>query len=102
MQTEQRYTKTYGQPAEKHMPEHTFRAGGISASVWKNMTKEGDKEYRSVTFERRYKDKDGQWKSSNSLRISDLPKATVVLTKAYEYLVLKGQDTDTVQEEVVA
>lgn len=87
---------------EKRRPEHTIRAGTISASVWVNTTKEGDKEYRTVTFERRYTDKDGQWKSSSSLRLNDLPKAAVVLAKAYEYLILKGHDTDMVREEVIA
>ncbi len=87
---------------ERRHPEQTFRAGGISASVWKNTTKEGDKEYRNVTFERRYLDKDGQWKSTNSMHINDLPKASVVLAKTYEYLVLKEKDTVQLQEEVVA
>ncbi len=90
---------------EKRRPEQSFRAGAISASVWVNTTKEGDKEYRTVTFERRYQDKDGQWKSASSLRLNDLPRAAVVLAKAYEYLVLKGhegQDINTVQEEVIA
>ena len=87
MKTEQKYmTKT---PAyaptqeEKRRPEQTFRAGAISVSVWKNTTKEGDKEYRSVTFERRYMDKDGNWKTSGSLRVNDLPKAAVVIAKAF-------------------
>src|SRR3989338_4129577 len=85
----------------KNFPEQTFRAGGISVSVWKNTTKTEGKEYRTVTFERRYLDRDGQWKSSSSLRTNDLPKAAVVLTKAYEYLILRDKDMQNVQEEIV-
>lgn len=96
------YQQLHTSTEEKHRPEQTFRAGAISASIWRNTTKEGDKEYRSVTFERRYMDKEGQWKTSGSLRVNDLPRAAVVLAKAYEYIVLKGQDTDAVQEEVSA
>ncbi len=97
------YANTYGTatkydavPQEKPKPEQTFRAGGISASVWRNITKDGENEYPSITFERNYKDKDGSWKSTTSLRMNDLPKAAVVLAKAYEYLVLKGHNAPQV------
>jgi len=82
---------------EKNLPEVKFRAGAISATVWKNQgqNKEGQPtEYRSVSFERGYKDKDGEWKSTKSLRVSDLPRAMVVLNKAYEYLVLKDNNPE--------
>lgn len=100
----QQYTPVPAMPArqEKHAPEQTFRAGGIRASVWRNTTKEGDREFRSVTFERSYKDKDGAWKTTSSLRVNDLPRAAVVLAKAYEYLVLRGQSNDASTEEVIA
>jgi hypothetical protein len=83
-------TNTTGNP-----PEKKFRAGAISASVWKNnvTTKDGrEAEIMSVTFQRSYKDKKtDEWKRTSSLRTMDLPKAVVVLNKAYEYLVLNGQ-----------
>ena len=75
-------------------PEKKFRAGGMCATIWKNevQTKEGQTaEYRTVSFERSYKDKDGSWKTTNSLKMNDLPKAAVVLSKAYEFIVLKEQ-----------
>jgi hypothetical protein len=34
-------------------------------------------------------DKNGEWQSTNTLRINDLPKASLVLQKAYEYIVMK-------------
>ncbi|MFC1731652.1 hypothetical protein ACFL6I_15150 [candidate division KSB1 bacterium] len=86
---------------EKNLPEAKFRAGGICATVWKNTgkNKEGkETEYRTVSFERNYKDKNDEWKSTSSLRTGDIPRAEVVLRKAYEYLVLKN---NSIQEEVV-
>ncbi len=80
-----------------NQPEKKFSTGVISATVWKNngtSKKTGESvEFRTVTLQRRYTDKEGNWQTSSNLRISDLPKASLVLQKAYEYLVLKGQDS---------
>ncbi len=77
-------------------PEKKFSTGAISAAVWKNngtSKKDGSPvEFRTITLQRVYTDKDGNWKSTNSMRINDLPKASLVLNKAYEYLVLKEHD----------
>ena len=76
-------------------PERKFKVGVISATVWRNTLtgkdgKSGD--VLSVSFDRRYLDKEtNQWKSSNSLRANDLPKAVLVLNKAYEYVLLNSQ-----------
>jgi len=76
----------------KNMPEKKFSAGAISATVWKNAgtSKQGQPvEYRTITLQRSYK-KDGSWQTANSLRLNDLPKAALLLNKAFEWLVLKG------------
>jgi len=74
-------------------PEKKFSAGAVSAAIWKNngsSRKTGEAvEFRTITLQRSYKDKAGAWQTSNSLRISDLPKAKLVLDKAYEHLVLR-------------
>lgn len=84
---------------EINKPTAKFRAGGLSATVWKNTqkTKEGkDFSYYSISIDRNYTDKTGAWKSTNSMRAGDLPKAIVVIKKAYEFLVLKEQDGNEV------
>ena len=43
----------------------------ITAAVWRNESKEGDTFY-SVTLERSYRDRDGNWKSSTSFNGDDL------------------------------
>lgn len=79
-------------------PEQKFKVGCVSATIWSNsIEKDGEsKEVKNVSFERSYKDKKGEWKTTNSLNINDLPKAMVVLGKAYEYLVLKDMKEEAV------
>ncbi|MFH0701872.1 MAG: hypothetical protein V2A62_05565 [Candidatus Woesearchaeota archaeon] len=80
---------------EGNLPEKKFRAGAIAATVWLNHGQKAngeESEYRTISLERSYTDKEGKWQSSNSFRVADLPKAAVVLQKAYEHLVLNEQD----------
>ena len=70
-------------------PEKEFTSGTIRATVWNNeaLSRDGKPiSYRTVSFERSYKDKDGDWKTTSALRINDIPRATLVLGKAYEFL----------------
>ena len=41
-----------------------------------------------MSFQKRYKDPDGEWKTTHNLDINEIPKAILALSKAYEYLVL--------------
>jgi hypothetical protein len=79
----------------KKRPDKKFRSGAISATIWSNEAKNDKGEavtYKTVSFERTYMDRDGNWQSSNSLRTTDLPKAILVLSKAYEHLALTDND----------
>ena len=88
-------------PAQKelrpagNMPEKKFRAGAVSATVWLNKGHRAsgeETEFKTISLERSYTDKEGKWQSTGTLRINDLPKANVVLQRAFEYLVLNEQD----------
>lgn len=75
-------------------PVKKFRAGAVSATVWNNPGKpiEGKEyNYNTISLERCYKDKDGSWQSTNSLRINDIPRAELVLQEAYAFLVLNKE-----------
>ena len=91
----------------KNVPEKKFSTGVITATVWQNQGKGRNGEivgYRTVSLQRRYKDRNGVWQTANSLRVNDLPKASLVLQKAYEYLVLREtQETsvDYVDEDII-
>ncbi len=69
-------------------PEIVFRHGSCSASIFVNEYQRGEDTFkvRTVMFQRRYRDKNGDWQATNSLGVNDIPKATLVLRKAYEYL----------------
>ena len=84
-------TQTSNKPVKK------IQAGGISAAIWKNdmQVRDGRQvESSSVSIERRYKDKRGEWQSTSSLQMNDVPKALLVLNKAYEYMALKDRETE--------
>jgi len=75
----------------KMQPVKKFSAGAVQASVWKSQGK-NDKETFSVSIEKRYKDKDEKWKSTNYLNSYDIPKAQLILAEAFRYLNLKISD----------
>jgi len=91
----------------RNVPEKKFSTGVITATVWQNNGKSRNGEivsYRTVSLQRRYKDKNGVWQSANSLRVNDLPKASLVLQKAYEFLVLrevKENASEYVDEDII-
>jgi hypothetical protein len=82
------------QPESSH-PEKTFRAGLLSASVFRNTVTVGDEQrlIPKVTFQKRYKKPDGEWATTSSLDVHEIPKAILVLEKAYEYLVSRETDS---------
>jgi len=71
-------------------PEQKFRAGSITATVWKNeIVKDGENaSFNSITLERSYKDKDGNWQTTHSFRTNDLPRLSMVAQKAFEYVAM--------------
>lgn len=90
---------------EKNKPEKKIQAGAVSATIWQNETTNKNSEsvtFRTVSLQRRYQDKEGKWQTAHSLRINDLPKASMALNKAYEYIVLKDTDTSTIDSEDIA
>ena len=74
-------------------PIKKFRAGSVSCALWENeiSTANGRKvPILKATIDRRYKDKDGQWKSSGSFGRNEIPFVQYVLGKAFEAMVEEG------------
>ena len=71
-------------------PEKVFKSGPIAATVWSNASEKDGKsfEYKTVSLERSYKDRDGSWKHTSSFRVSDLTSAELVVRKAFEFIVM--------------
>jgi hypothetical protein len=84
-------------------PIARFRAGQVSAAIWENeITVNGKKAVMlKASVERRYKDKDGQWKSSTSFSRNEIPLAVYCLQKSFEHIIEGQQEDDSVEEEVV-
>ena len=81
---------------ENNQPIKSFRAGGVRASIFANVQKL--EQGRSLTthrvvLDRRYKDKDGNWKSTNGYSENELQKARLVLQLAYQFLAMKEPET---------
>ena len=76
-------------------PEKRFRCGGCEAAIFENeILRAGNVlKIKKVAFQKRYKTADGEWKTTYSLDINEIPKAILALSKAYEYLVL-GNETE--------
>jgi hypothetical protein len=75
----------------ENKPIKKYSAGAISASVWKNEMKDGSVVH-AVSIERRYQDKEGDWQSTNNMRMNDLPKVRLLADKAYEFLAMASKE----------
>jgi hypothetical protein len=85
-------------------PVKKFQAGGISCSLWENeIQMNGEaKAVLKATVERRYKDRNGEWKSSNSYSRNEIPLVIHALEQAFSYMLQKrGTEDGKVEEELV-
>jgi hypothetical protein len=75
-------------------PEISFKVGAVRAAIFRNTIQRGSQTVSigKVVLEVRYKDKDGQWKSTQSMSANEVPKAILALQKAFEYLTVKKTD----------
>ena len=78
--------------SEGAAPIKEFRAGTIVATVWTDATPATGRQSPSysIRVQKRYRDdRDGQWKTTSYLRPDELPKLALVVSRAYEFLVLR-------------
>jgi hypothetical protein len=81
-----------GRPALKK------KAGAISVACWENEGKGMDGQpttYISLSIQRTYNDKEGQWQHATNYRVSDIPKIQLCLDEVYKHYTLKEVDTET-------
>jgi hypothetical protein len=72
-------------------PVHKVRVGLITAAIWEKATDKGT--FYNVTFERRYKDADGNWKSTDSYDTFDLLNLAKAADLAHTKI-LEAQEDD--------
>ena len=70
-------------------PEANFRLGNVTATVWCNEStsgsSNGNRKFRTVQLEQRYKDGD-DWKSSNRFTFDQLLRLRVFVDKAIAHI----------------
>ena len=80
-----------------NLPVKQFRSiNGISASIWKRKTKEGEV-YYTASIDRSYKDKDEKWQRTSNFRQDELNIVSKLAIKAeafIEDLVREGSATE--------
>ncbi len=72
---------------EEKKPVKYYRAKTLSLSLWENEGENG--KMISFSFQRSYKDKDGNWQHTQNLGINDLPILKYLLDEAYKDSILK-------------
>ena len=87
---------------EDMKPVAKFRAGQVTCAVWENQVTVGNQQQTilKASVSRRYRDKSGIWKSSQSFSRNEIPLAIYVLQKAFEAMLEKpAEQDDNVQME---
>lgn len=88
-------------------PVQKFRAGAISCALWENDIRVGNltKPVLKCTVERRYKDKDGEWKSTGSYGRNEIPLVIHCLQRACAHIIeddnAKRSETSIDEETVL-
>lgn len=88
-------TKTNVVVPAGNYPQKKFRAGAVSVTVWANKVQKDngqESEYKTISVERAYTDKQGNWQTTHTFRLGDLPKLNAILQRTYESLILQEQD----------
>ena len=83
-------------------PIEVIRVGAVNVSIFENTVMKDGKMMTipKAMFQVRYKDKTtGEWKSTSSLSVNDIPKAINALEQAYKFLTEKGSQKVDVQND---
>ena len=74
-------------------PTATVRIGTVKAAIWENQA--GERTRCNVTFSKRYRDAEGQWKTTHSFGRNDLLVLAKVADQAHSRIVELEQAEDT-------
>jgi hypothetical protein len=69
-------------------PVAKYKAGSVEAAIFENEIEKNGVAFkvRKVVFQKNYLDRNNKWQSTSSLDVNDVPKAVLVLSKAYEFV----------------
>ena len=79
---------------ESNKPKHALRLGALCMSIWENRVEQnGQTTVRySATLNKRYRDKNGEWKDSNTFFPDDLYRIALLAQKTTEWIELKEEN----------
>ena len=86
-----------------NQPVAKFKHGAVEAAIFENEVKKDGQSFtvRKVVLQRNYLDRNDRWQSTSSLDVNDVPKAVLVLSKAYELLTRNEKAKTGEAEELV-
>jgi len=79
----------------QQLPVARFKAGEVSSALWENQVqvKGATVTMLKASVQRRYKDRNGEWQSSQSFGRNEIPLAIHCLQKAFEKIIkLQSED----------
>jgi len=84
-------------------PVKKFQAGQVSCTLWENDAVVGGKSLSmyKATLDKRYQDRDGNWRSSQSLSRNEILLAIFVLQKAFEAMIDKSSGDVVERSDVI-
>jgi len=85
----------------KNKPIANIKVGSVRAAIWKNQRQnENGNSFESVkvVLDRTYKDRSGNYSSTHSLDVNDIPKAIFALIKAYDYLIERHEESEVLND----
>ena len=78
-------------------PTADVRIGTVKAAIWENQA--GERTLYKVTFSKRYRDSEGQWKTTHSFGRNDLLLIAKVADQAHSRIVELEQSQDSSEQE---
>lgn len=83
-------------------PEISFKCGSCEIAIFVNEINRNGKavSIKKAVFQKRYMDQNGEWQSTGSLDVNDIPKAIFALSRAYAYLMSAGDKSQSNLDKV--
>ena len=81
---------------DKNRPSKHYKLMGIEAAQWNRVYDSGKEPIKNYTFQKSYKDKNGEWQKTTSFGVSDLPiLASLILNIIGENVKSRWNEVDS-------
>jgi len=86
---------------ENNKPIKEFKSGGLKLSIWSEKVTTNEESYISynIKINKRYLDKNKEWKTTDNFKVNDLPKVRILSEMAYIWLTVKESELQTPEDE---